>query len=241
MSSSPNRAKARFTSVGCAFVALVAVLGAPALGGCHGGPDVASPSGASKSARPVFAPVRPTEILWTERCYDAIDDNDNGLVDEGCAEVSGALQFVIAWDRPSANVDLVVIDPSGQAATPGAPTTLGLVHSGDCPGTERRCLGHDWEGVSLEGAEVTAGRYRVRVRLGATEKAALLAREGVVVRLGVRAGGPARGYVTTLRAPFDEATLDVDVPRSAATPEQVSPEERPGEAAAARGVEPGHE
>lgn len=216
--------KARLTLVRCAFFAS-SLPGGLVLGACHAGAP-ASPSARSGSARPVFAEERPQEIVWTERCYDAIDDNDNGLVDEGCAQLSGALQFVVAWDHAPANVDLVVLDPHGQAATPGAPTTLGLVHSGDCPGTERRCLGHDWEGVSLEGAEVTAGRYRVRVRLGQSDKAGALAREGVVVHLGVRTGGASRGYVTTLRAPFDEATLDVDVPREAETPE-AAPADQP--------------
>lgn len=232
------RAKARLTVVRCAFFVSTLACGLLAVA-CHPGAGAEPSSAASGSARPVFAPARPPEILWTERCYDAIDDNDNGLVDEGCAEVTGALQFVVAWDRAPANVDLVVLDPSGQAAMPGAPTTLGLVHSGDCPGTERRCLGHDWEGVSLEGAEVIAGKYRVRVRLGASEEAGALARRGVVVHLGVRAGGRARGYVTTLRAPFDEATLDVEVPREAATPVQARAKETPPpKRAAAAGEEP---
>ena len=35
-----------------------------------------------------------------ELCFNAIDDNCNGVVDEGCGVATGPLQFSIAWSEP---------------------------------------------------------------------------------------------------------------------------------------------
>lgn len=46
-----------------------------------------------------------------ETC-NAIDDDCNGIIDDGCGYASGGLQITIAWNT-AADIDLYVTDPSG--------------------------------------------------------------------------------------------------------------------------------
>ncbi len=119
-----------------------------------------------------------------ERCFDAVDDNCNGVIDEGCGLHTGILQFVIAWDAAEANVDLEVSDPSGELAGIGGPTAAGLVKDRECPGDDGACFGQNIENVYLAGTELERGRYRVEVKLVALRGASA----PVSVRLGVRVG-----------------------------------------------------
>src|SRR4051812_1073385 len=48
-----------------------------------------------------------------ELCFNANDDNCNGVIDEGCGVGTGLLQFTIAWGDSPADVDLLVHDPNG--------------------------------------------------------------------------------------------------------------------------------
>jgi hypothetical protein len=117
-----------------------------------------------------------------ERCFDAWDDNCNGVIDEGCGLRTGILQFTVAWDDPQADVDLDVTDPNGDVATVGEPTAAGLLKDRDCPRPE--CEGQNVENVFLTEGAPKRGKYKVVVRLdklgGATAP--------VPVRLGVRIG-----------------------------------------------------
>lgn len=47
-----------------------------------------------------------------EQC-DALDDDCNGVIDDGCGYASGALQITLGWNS-GADVDLFVTDPGGQ-------------------------------------------------------------------------------------------------------------------------------
>jgi tRNA (guanosine-2'-O-)-methyltransferase len=47
-----------------------------------------------------------------EAC-NALDDNCDGVIDEGCGYASGPLQFTLSWDS-GADIDLYVTDPSGE-------------------------------------------------------------------------------------------------------------------------------
>ena len=60
-----------------------------------------------------------------EKCFDAHDDNCNGVIDEGCGLHTGILQFAIAWEAVEADVDLNVYDPSGEIARLGEHFTDG--------------------------------------------------------------------------------------------------------------------
>src|ERR1700723_3708068 len=48
-----------------------------------------------------------------EVCGNAIDDNCNGVIDEGCGILVGKVQFEAAWAEPTAVVELSVSDPQG--------------------------------------------------------------------------------------------------------------------------------
>jgi hypothetical protein len=120
-----------------------------------------------------------------ELCFNAIDDNCNGIIDEGCGVGTGVLQFTIAWREETADVNLRVTDPSGgvvdakQRATRG-----GLRLDRDCPGVTESCGGQNTENVFFEGLDPPRGHYKVEVALGDPHGAAL----PIIVHFGARIG-----------------------------------------------------
>lgn len=136
-----------------------------------------------------------------EVCFDARDNNCNGVIDEGCGVHTGILQFAIAWDAPEADVDLEVTDASGELAQAGEPTKGGLLKERDCPQDSGACQGQNLENVYLVGGEPERGRYRAVVKLDKLGGAA----SPVRVRLGVRIGQ--RSYAMELElSPGDKTS-----------------------------------
>jgi hypothetical protein len=128
-----------------------------------------------------------------ERCFDARDDNCNGIIDEGCGIPTGLVQFMIAWEDAAADVDLEVTDPNGELVEVGQPNRAGFFKERDCPGRSDDCHGQNFENVYLtDGAELLRGAYRVRVRLErlGTEE------PPIRVQLGARVGP--RSYAAAL-------------------------------------------
>jgi hypothetical protein len=119
-----------------------------------------------------------------EVCFDARDDNCNGVIDEGCGLHTGILQFTLAWEAAEADVDLNVYDPGGELSRVGEPTPSGLVKDRDCPQSDGQCQGQNVENVYLSEGDPKRGRYRVVIRLDKLNGAVAPVR----VRLGARVG-----------------------------------------------------
>lgn len=124
-------------------------------------------------------------VAGPEVCFNAKDDNCNGLIDEGCGLESGIVQFVIAWEEAEADVDLEVIDPTGRLVEVGGSPESSLSKDRDCPGKDDACRGLNIENVvSAPGEKPVRGKYVVKVRL---ERWRTL-EQPVHVNLGARLG-----------------------------------------------------
>jgi hypothetical protein len=156
--------------------------------------EVPAPLDASAKMRDVVTPDG-TKLSQTcvptgpERCFDAKDDNCNGVIDEGCGLQTGVLQFTIAWGEATADVDLEVTDPDGDLATTDGPTRSGLSKDRDCPRAGADCYGQNVENVYLGEGEPARGRYRVVVRLDAIGQATPPLRVHLGARVGQRTFG----------------------------------------------------
>lgn len=120
-----------------------------------------------------------------EICFNANDDNCNGIIDEGCGSYTGVLQFMIAWGDSPADVDLSVLDPNGARASKAAHSTpSGLQFEKNCP--EDGCHQQNVENVYFDGAEPLRGRYLVEVKLAEPRGAELPVKVHLSARVGSR-------------------------------------------------------
>jgi hypothetical protein len=145
-----------------------------------------------------------------ELCFNAVDDNCNGVIDEGCGYKTGLLQFTIAWEASVVDVNLAVVTPPAQERVP-ASEHVGTSASGfhlerDCPG--EGCNGQNVENIYFDGAEPPRGHYVVEIALVDLHGA----EPPVKVRFGARLGGRTVGFAVTLAPGADaKKTFAFDV------------------------------
>ena len=118
-----------------------------------------------------------------ELCFDATDNNCNGIIDEGCGVETGPLQFVIAWPE-GADVDLDVTDPNMEKPPPESRTESGLAKGRDCGRAQSACHGQNFENVYFAGDRPPPGRYRVEIKVARPDDVHF----PVTVRFGGRIG-----------------------------------------------------
>ncbi len=150
----------------------------------------------------------PCVVSGPEVCFNATDDNCNGLLDEGCGVRMGLIQFMAAWSEADVDVDLEVIDPSGEVAEVGHVSQSGLTLQQDCPGKQRLCYGQNYENVYLDSGAPAPGRYQVTVRLEALADA----EPPVLVRLGARIDGTSHAALLRLDRDGDEESVSFVLP-----------------------------
>jgi tRNA (guanosine-2'-O-)-methyltransferase len=165
----------------------------------------AAPAGARAEGPVADGPCVPS---GPELCFNAHDDNCNGLLDEGCGVRSGLIHFMAAWAEADVDVDLHVTDPGGEVAEVGHVSERGLTKHQDCPGGQGVCYGQNYESVYLEGEDLAPGVYQVRVRLDALGSA----EPPIVVRVGARLGDRTSNAVVHLLHEKDERTLSYRLP-----------------------------
>jgi hypothetical protein len=140
-----------------------------------------------------------------ELCFNARDDNCNGVIDEGCGVSTGVVQFAIAWDEETAQVDLLVSDPAGVSIETGVVADSGLMKERDCP---EGCYGQNLENVFLAGDRPPMrGRYEVKVRLTEAGDAV----PPVRVVLGARVGSRSYALEMDLEYVGDERWFAVEL------------------------------
>src|SRR3974390_1434355 len=146
---------------------------------------VASPVAARNlAASPGVTLVQGCTPTGPELCFNAVDDNCNGVIDEGCGVQTGLMQFTIAWSS-DADVNLAVSVPGEEKALDdkNRATKGGFHLDRDCP--EEGCHGQNEENVSFDGREAPPpGHYVVSVVIKALRGTA----PPVKVRFGARLG-----------------------------------------------------
>jgi hypothetical protein len=156
-------------------------------------------------------PAAPLRMACTpsgpELCFDATDNNCNGVIDEGCGVQTGPVQFAIAWEE-SGHVELEVTDPEGEQAKLDEPTKMGLTKDRDCGRNLAACHGQNMENVFLAGeGPPPAGKYLVEVKVDKPEGLHF----PVKVRLGGRVGMRTFSTDIELASPDDTKVCPVVV------------------------------
>jgi hypothetical protein len=141
-----------------------------------------------------------------ELCFNAIDDNCNGVIDEGCGLGTGVLQWEIAWGENNAEVELTVTDPAGDRLTDANRSTPSGLHlDRACP--KDGCHGQNVENVFFEGNDPPEGHYTVEVKL--------LDPKGVTLPLKVqfawKIGGRSSGTELVIASPDDKKVFSFEL------------------------------
>jgi hypothetical protein len=117
-----------------------------------------------------------------EICFDATDNNCNGVIDEGCGVGTGPLQFAIAWPE-GPDVDLKVTYYRKKSETVERPLAE-LTKDKECGRPQNNCHGQNIENVYFAGDRPPSGVYVVEIKLDTPEDV----RSTVHVRFGARLG-----------------------------------------------------
>lgn len=148
------------------------------------------------------APLSACTPTGVELCFNAIDDNCNGVIDEGCGVHTGLVQIAMAWEK-GPDVDLRVTDPKGDEARPGHKTQGGLRKDRDCGSPNDGCHGQNLENVYFDGDAPPKGRYEVEVHLRRASPDQLPVR----VQLGLRIGARTHALELVFSHPGETQTL----------------------------------
>lgn len=173
----------RLFAGGVALVAIAIAACGPQAPAAAPGSSLAAKNVATTEGVVVTAGCTPT---GPELCFNANDDNCNGVIDEGCGVGTGVLQFMIAWGDSPADVDISVLDPNAaRVSREGTRSTpSGLTLERNCP--DDGCHQQNAENVYFEGTEPVRGRYVVEVKLTDPRGAELPVKVHLSARVGSR-------------------------------------------------------
>jgi hypothetical protein len=144
-----------------------------------------------------------------ELCFNAVDDNCNGVIDEGCGEETGILQFAIAWGDSPADVNLTLETPDHVSVQKpgGQPVSVAdCSRDRDCP-SATTCRGQNIEDIHCDSPEPAPGHYVVDITLAHSNGA----EEPVNVHFGARLGGRTMGFDVALSTDDPKKTFAFDV------------------------------
>ena len=174
----------RLTSAATLLVASMTAIAAcgPSSPAASPGSNVTAKNLSASEGVVVTAGCTPT---GPELCFNASDDNCNGIIDEGCGVGTGVLQFMVAWGDSPADIDLTVMDPNAARVTKGNRSTpSGLQLEKNCP--DDGCHQQNAENIYFDGAEPVRGRYVVEVKLVEPRGAELPVKVHLSARVGSR-------------------------------------------------------
>jgi hypothetical protein len=166
---------------------------------------------ATNVAAPAGVTLAPCVPRGPELCFNATDDDCNGIIDEGCGVHTGPLQFTIAWGSAPADVNLAIVLPTGERIPDGkTKTNEGFTLDRDCPGADR-CRDQNVENIYYGPSgedRPPRGHYTVEIGLADLRGAP----PPIAVRFGARLGPRTVGFDVLMRPgepPVQALSFDV--------------------------------
>jgi tRNA (guanosine-2'-O-)-methyltransferase len=181
------------------------------VGACGPSSKSTTPEGAKITPAHVAGPPGVTLVMactptGLELCFNAIDDNCNGIIDEGCGVATGLIQFTIAWGDSPADVDLVMTGPNKEKISDASRSTANGFHlDRDCP--TDGCAGQNIENIYFNGLEPPKGKYSVEIRLSDLHGADT----PIKIRFGARVGARTFGADVQVTREDDKKTFSFEL------------------------------